>query len=110
PHLPGAVLILLGIIAAVRYVESGSRKDALLAGLLCGATFGMVLTGALAFILLPAMVWMSWRTRGDLKRCFLDLTFAILVGVGVYCVTNPFVLIHLLGDRTILESNLGNTQ
>src|SRR5438552_16092560 len=110
PHLPSAVLMLVSIIAAMKYLETASRRWALIAGALCGAAFGMVLTGALSFILLPAMAYLRWRSRSRLRDSFLDLMSAAGIGILVYSMTNPFVIVHLLGDRTILESNLGNSQ
>jgi hypothetical protein len=115
PHLPGAVLILLAIIGAVKYIETASRPFALGAGALCGAAFGMVLTGALSFILLPVMCYLRWRSRpplaaSRLQIVLVDFLSAMGIGMLVYAFSNPFVIIHLLGDRTILLSNLGNSQ
>ena len=115
PHLPGAVLTLLAIIASVKYIETASRRWALCAGALCGCAFGMVLTGVASFILLPVMSYIRWRARpplapSRLRDAFLDLILASITGLLVYSVTNPFVIAHLLGDRTILQSNLANSQ
>ena len=115
PHLPAAVLTLLAIIAAVCYIETSSRRFAILTGALCGASFAMVLTGAMSFILIPAMCFARWRARPPLaasriKHVTFDLALSSLIGAAVYSVTNPFVLIHLLSDQTILQSNLGNSQ
>lgn len=115
PHLPGAVLCLLALMAAIKYVETGTRRHALAAGAACGAAFGMVLTGALTFILLPAMCYLRWRSRPPLAssrfaHVMAHLAVSVLVGIGIYFLTNPFVAIHLLGDRTTLLSNLQNSQ
>jgi hypothetical protein len=115
PHLPSAVLSLFAVIAAVKYIETASRRWALIAGALCGAAFGMVLTGMLSFILLPVMCFFRWRARSPLapsriSSALSDLGLSLGIGVVVYAITNPFVIIHLLGDRTILLSNLGNSQ
>jgi hypothetical protein len=112
PHLPGAVLTLVAIIAATKYVESGASKWAVWAGVFCGAAFGMVLTGVLSFIILPFMVLERWRSPGHHPKS--QMVKALVVSIAsffaVYCITNPFVVIHFLGDRTILNSNLGNSQ
>src|SRR5205085_3010239 len=97
------------------YIETASRRFALGAGALCGAAFGMVLTGALSFILLPVMCYLRWRSRPPLassrfRIALVDFLSALGIGILVYAVSNPFVIIHLLGDRTILLSNLGNSQ
>jgi hypothetical protein len=110
PHLPAAVLMLLAVIAAVKYVDTGARRFGLLAGVLCGAAFGMVLTGAMSFILLPTMCFVRWRSRAKLRLVLVDLLAAITCGVAIYCVTNPFVIVHLIGDPTVLQSNLANSQ
>ncbi len=115
PHLPGVVLMLLAVMAGVKYVETGSRRWALGSGALCGAAFGMVLTGVVAFILLPVMCFWRWRARSLLApsrflSTVVDCVVATLLGVLVYSITNPFVIIHLLGDREVLLSNLQNTQ
>src|SRR5262249_14595208 len=47
---------------------------------------------------------------GEWRTVFAHVGLAFLLAIGVYVVTNPFVIIHLLGDRTILVSNLGNSQ
>ncbi|HEX3358222.1 MAG TPA: glycosyltransferase family 39 protein [Tepidisphaeraceae bacterium] len=115
PHLPGVVLMLLAVMAGVKYVETSSRRWAVGAGALCGAAFGMVLTGVLAFILLPIMCFLRWRAKSPLApsrffRALIDCILATLAGALVYSITNPFVVLHLLGDREVLFSNLQNTQ
>jgi hypothetical protein len=106
PHLPGAVLILLAVLAAQSFVESGKHRWWIIAGVLCGMAMGMILSGAVAFLLLPAMVMMrplTWRHR------FAIVTGAVAAGVLTFFITNPYVLLHLLGDGSVLQSNLGNT-
>ncbi len=106
PHLGGAVLMLLAIRAAMAFVESGSTRLALLTGVLCGAALGMVPTSLPVFLILPAMVLM--RPIGMGERVKLAL-LAGAAGVGVYAITNPYVLINLLLHRELLTSNAGNT-
>ena len=107
PHLPAAVLILLAVIAATRFVESGLKRYWFLAGVLVGASAGMVLSAIPAIVILPIMCWLrheSWNQR------VIILITSIVIAIDVYFITNPYVLIHLLGDRTILLSNLRNSQ
>src|SRR5262249_33994456 len=106
PHLQGAVLMLFTIVAATRYVETGRGKFALLAGILCGAAFGTVLSALLGFIILPVMTFLRDRRWPDRVRVTLLTT---LLGVATYFVTNPFVLINLFRDRALLRSNLTNS-
>jgi hypothetical protein len=106
PHLPGAVLILLAIIAAAKFVETTKWKWALISGALCGAAFGMVLSALLGFVVLPMMVLlaeMKWSKRLGV------LVAATALGFGIYAITNPFVVKHLLTDPQMLRSNLGNS-
>ena len=44
PHLAGAVITLLAVIAASNYVEHGTRRTWMLAGALCGAAVGMIVS------------------------------------------------------------------
>ncbi|MDB5305504.1 MAG: hypothetical protein JWM97_3053, partial [Phycisphaerales bacterium] len=55
PHLAGAVLMLLAAWAAARYVEVGTRRMWVVAGALCGAAVGMVLTSVPVMLVLPGM-------------------------------------------------------
>jgi hypothetical protein len=106
PHLPGAVLMLCAVIAASRYVETGRRKQALVAGALCGAAFATVLSAALVFIVLPVMAFLrpgTWRAR------VVTMILAGVMGAGVYVATNPYVAINLVRNREVLKSNLTNS-
>lgn len=125
PHLPAAVLMLLAIGAAIRYATQGQPNAAaiapesntaercdgglracLIAGALCGTAYGMVLSALPVFAILPVMVLLrpiAWRTRS------LHLLASIAAGVGTYLVTNPYILINLLTNRAVLESNFGNS-
>ncbi|HWE02374.1 MAG TPA: glycosyltransferase family 39 protein [Tepidisphaeraceae bacterium] len=103
PHLAGAVLTLLAVLAASRYVERGSRSAWMMAGAFCGAALSMVLSAAPIFIVLPVMARMrrgSWSVLGG----------AIAIGAAVYIVANPYLFINLLRHRGVVESNLGNSR
>jgi hypothetical protein len=106
PHLAGAVLTFLAIGLASKYVETGQRKWWIAAGATCGAALGMVISGLLSFIILPAMVLlrrMDWPER--VRICVLSAA----CGLAVYAVTNPYVPINALFHRNRLSSNLGNS-
>jgi hypothetical protein len=107
PHLPGAVLILLAARCAGRFVEGGPMRWGFFAGSLCGMSAGMVLTGAVSFVFLPAMVLMRTMSWG--KRLWV-LAGVGAVGVAVYFATNPYVLKHLVSDGAVLKSNLANSK
>ena len=106
PHLPGAVLMLLSILSATNYVRTGKQRYWVGAGALCGAAFGMVLSALPVFIILPVMALLRrqpWRSR---------ITVALaagVIGVDVYFLTNPYVLLHLVRGDPVLTSNLGNS-
>jgi hypothetical protein len=106
PHLPGAVLMLLAIIAACRYVETGTRRHALGAGALCGAAMGTVLSAALIFIVIPAMALIRRDARG--RRIYV-VGIAAVLGAVTYFATNPYVAINLIRNRAVLRSNLTNS-
>ena len=106
PHLPGAILMLLTVLAADRYVRSGRRREAILAGALAGAAMGMVVSAILAFSILPVMTLLriaSWRQR------IATTLMAGSIGLLVYFATNPYVAINLVRNRAVLQSNLGNS-
>jgi hypothetical protein len=107
PHLAGAVLMLLAVLAASKYVQTGLRRYWVGAGVLCGAALGMVLSALPVFLILPLMALLrrgtSWR-----DRVVVALT-ATVIGVDVYFLTNPYVLLHLIGRDPVLKSNLANS-
>jgi hypothetical protein len=108
PHLPGAVLVLLAVLTAARFVENGSRRAWLAAGALCGASFGMVLSMLPVFAVLPAMVLLRPMRVADRVRIAM---LAALLGVAVYLATNPYVLLNQFtaSGRETLHSNLENS-
>jgi hypothetical protein len=106
PHLPGAVIQLLAVLAAVRYVQAGRLRDALLAGTACGAALGMVLSTLPVFSVLPLMTLLRrepWRERLKVTAA------ATLVALAVYAATNPYVVIHQFWHREVFQSNIGNS-
>lgn len=108
PHLAGAVLTLLAVLAADRFVRTGARRHWLLAGAVCGAAFGMVLTALVSFAVLPVMTLFRPIPWG---RRFGITAGAVAVGLAVYCVTNPYVPINLIrGGKSALTSNTQNTK
>lgn len=102
PHLGGLALTLCATIAAAKFVQTGLTKWTLLAGALCGAACGIVLSGAMSFAILPMMVLI----RRDRVATLIQ---SCAVGVLTYIVLNPFVAINLFTHRAVLASNLGNS-
>lgn len=106
PHLPGAVLMLLAVLASARYVETGSRRWWVTACALCGAAFGMVLSALPIFVLIPMMVILRPGTAVErLTRCLDGLAIA----AGIYLAGNPYIVINAINNRDLLQSNFGNS-
>jgi hypothetical protein len=106
PHLAGAALILLAVLAAGRYVETGRWKWILWTAVACGASAGMVLWGIAALAVLPAMSVMR-RDRG--ARVAAVWILGPIISAAIYFAANPYVAVHLAGDRAVLHSNFANT-
>lgn len=106
PHLPGAVLMVLAVLAAARYVEGGRWRWALCAGTLCGAAFGTVLSTLPIFVVLPVM---AWRRPGPAERRVRQAVAACAVGGLVYVLSNPYIVINAFVNRAVLASNFGNS-
>jgi len=109
PHLAGAALLLLAVLAACEFVASGRMKSAIWAGILCGAAAGMVLTGAMGLVLIPTMIVLS---NASIAKRLGAGAIALVLAIVVYFATNPYVAVHLLHGASdpILRSNLGNTR
>lgn len=105
PHLPGAVLMLLTVLAAGRYVCRGKTLDAILTGTLCGAATGMVISAAPIFLVLPVMLWRRKVSAVWLRHGLR----ALAAGLLIYLATNPFVAINAIWHPSILKSNLANS-
>jgi hypothetical protein len=106
PHLPGAVLQLLAIMAAMRYVETGRRAWWIAAGVLCGAAFGMVLSAWPVFIILPLMASLRARTW---PQGATVVAGGASIGAATYLAANPYIVINLFVNREVLRSNFGNS-
>jgi len=94
-------------MAAGSFLNSGATRWWIVTAVLCGAAMGMVLSGLLA-LLIP-MVMVVLRPMTCTRRARIVLASGA-IAVAVYFLTNPYVLVHLLGDRAVLESNLRNTR
>ena len=187
PHLPGAVLMLLAVLLAMRHLRlnvdpgEGQRgqdrrkspgtseqvvipapapsRDWWLMCVCCGAAFGVVLSSWPIFVLIPLVALLDWRRTARLPDTTKDVaaegqgqaaghlespdrdrfgaaeyggqrglkpaarsrngggigtaawqTIAgVAVGVGVYLVVNPYILINAFSNRAVLRSNFGNS-
>ncbi|MCK4341789.1 MAG: glycosyltransferase family 39 protein [Phycisphaerae bacterium] len=92
PHLPSACMILWAVLSGLDYHAHGRRRAALRMGWQVGCAFGLVLTGCLAALMWPVLL--LTRPRAARRRTLLDLLAAAGIALGVYAVTNPYVLIN----------------
>jgi len=110
PHLPGAVLMLVGVWWAMRYVSDGRRRDWVGMCVSCGAALGMVLSSLPIFVLIPlAEVLRGGRTTMTSRVFWKRLLGGAAIGVLVYLATNPYVAINAAVNREVLLSNLSNS-
>ncbi len=128
PHVPAACMTVWAILAAIDLSRRWRRRDALRLGLLSGLAGSLVLSG---WAVLAAWAAVAKRGRSDeaTKRPSDEgkraqgagrraqraggalglLLLALGVAMGVYVLTNPYVVWHALSDPAALKSNLGNT-
>lgn len=107
PHLPGAVLTLLTVMAAMRFLDTRRAQWWWMTSMLAGAAVGMVLNAWPALTVIPMTALLrkaSWSDR--IKRTLAGGVIAFVV----YAVTNPYVIINLATNRELLRSNLANTR
>jgi hypothetical protein len=107
PHLAGLSIMLLAVLAASRYVETGERRWWVLCGVACGAATGMVISCLVIFVLLPMILILRPLESGR-ERVRLAATF-VGVGLLVYAVSNPYVFINLVRNPAVLRSNFGTS-
>lgn len=120
PHLAGAVLMLLAVLAAARFVEG--RRSWLAAALVAGAAVAMVPSAAPILVLIPLMFVLrafssngadrpgaTLRSARGLGKRLLPVLLALAVAGAVFVVNNPYVVINLVRDPAVLRSNLGNS-
>jgi hypothetical protein len=106
PHLAGLSLMLLAVLAASRYVETGGRRWWVFCAIACGAATGMVISSLVIFALLPMILLLrplEGRERVRLAAKFLG------IGLLVYAASNPYVFINLVANPAVLRSNLGTS-
>lgn len=110
PHLAAAVLMLLTVLAAGRYCESGTRRAWLGTAALAGLALGMVVTSLPILLVLVAMMCLrEWpRNKADFSKLMLRAAGGPLIAVFVYFVTNPYVGINLFRNRALLHSDFSH--
>ncbi|MCG3125554.1 MAG: hypothetical protein CHACPFDD_00378 [Phycisphaerae bacterium] len=106
PHLISTAALVWAALAALRFDASPARRTAIVLGALCGAAFGLVLTGLCAIALLPCL---ALRVPRAADSRFRSLALAVGCAAAVYAVTNPYVILHLLTGHASFSSNLANS-
>jgi hypothetical protein len=138
PHLPGAALMLLAVLLAMRYLGEGlargTRRDWWLMCVCCGAAFAMVLSSWPILVLIPliALRAASLGSRGEaggangrppngpqaatralsvraLPVALKRTGAGLAVAAGVYLIANPYIVINAFVNRDVLRSNFGNS-
>jgi hypothetical protein len=127
PHLPGAVLMLLAVLFAMRHrsrdavgtPEPAGSRDWWLMCVCCGAAFGMVLSSWPIFVLIPLVALLGRFHTGSRPKLASDqvtltsalqrTVFGTLLTIAVYLITNPYILINTVTNREVLQSNFGNS-
>ena len=107
PHLASACMILWATLSALDYRAQGRWQDALHVGWRAGYAFGLVLTGCLAALLWPVLFLA--RPAVTRRRTLAHLAAAAGLALGVYALTNPYVLYNWLANRAALSSNIANS-
>ncbi|MFH1110904.1 MAG: hypothetical protein V1790_17150 [Planctomycetota bacterium] len=73
----------------------------------CGAAVGMVLSSWPIFVLIPLV---AFRAADLSPRARLAHTIkGVAIGLAVYLVTNPYILINAFVNHEVLRSNFGNS-
>ncbi|HRX86070.1 MAG TPA: glycosyltransferase family 39 protein [Phycisphaerae bacterium] len=125
PHLPGAVLMLLACLLAMRALDLQRNRDWLALFVCCGAAVGMVLSAAPIVLLIPLAIGthcvnQTRRQQNEFPTCtrhhvnyrpiFIRATIGgWLVAGAIYLLTNPYIVINLFANRAVLRSNFGNS-
>ena len=107
PHLPSACLVLWTILFALNYHFHGRRGAAVRMGLVAGGAFGLVLTGALAALLWPAVLCTA--SPGARVRTLRHLLLAGGLALLIYVITNPYIPYNYFCNRAALTSNISNS-
>ncbi|RMF79561.1 MAG: hypothetical protein D6744_09040, partial [Planctomycetota bacterium] len=103
PHIAASAMTIWTIWAAMKYLQVGGRSWAVM-GLTAGAAVSILLAGAAALAVLPAVL----LVRRD-RRTLSHVLGAAAIALAVFALTNPYLLHHALFRRELLANNFGNT-
>lgn len=107
PHLPSVCMTMAACAAALGFLRRPSAEKAGWLAFTGGASLGLVLTGAAAGAVWPALVAVDRRTRN--KRAIMLLIAAGIGALVIYAATNPYPIYNWLFRPAVLASNVGNS-
>lgn len=106
PHLPAAAIGLWVAVFALRTTRQPSPFNIINLGLLAGYSMSLVITGVASLLsFFAAAAAASSRERAKLA----PFGWALATAIGVYCFTNPYVLINAINNTAALTSNVSNS-
>ena len=103
PHMAASTLTIWAVCAALQYVRRGGAWIVAV-GVLAGGAFAVLLSGAVALVIAPAILFV----RRD-RRTIAHVAVATMIALGVFAATNPYLIHHTLFQRELLTGNFGNT-
>lgn len=107
PHLPGTVLTLLALLAAMRCLDKNERRWWIISCLLAGAAAGTVLSAWPVLAVLVVLALLSPQPRG---ARFAKAGVGVIICAVTYLLTNPYVPINLFRNLDLIRNNLANTR
>ncbi len=107
PHLPGAVLTLLAVLAGMRCLDKDGRSWWIVSCVLSGAAVGMVLSAWPVVVVPIVLALLAPRIRA---ARFAKAGVGVIISLAVFLATNPYVFINLLRNRELIRQNLANTR
>jgi len=111
PHLAGAVLMLIAVMAAARYAELGTWRRWWTAVIAAGLAVGMVVSSLPVLLVLIVAEYIRYKRFPDVQlTSSLVRASAVLIATGlIYCITNPYVPVNLLFHPAIVHSSFSAT-
>lgn len=102
PHLFAAFFVILGVFLFLKYLNSSRRGWLVASGMSMGFAVGSAIVVAPVFLVYPMVLLQEKR-----REVVVGTLVAGLVGVLVFFVTNPYVLLDLQGflDQVLASSS-----
>lgn len=103
PHLPGAVLSLLAILAGMRFLETGRRRDGLAVIFCVGLSCSMVLSTLPMLAFVPCIFMLKSPRMAIRGLC------GAVIAIAIYLLLDPYIWIDFFWHRQRLFSNISNS-